>query len=201
MDARRGKRLKQIIDPTLAKAFTHPLRGHILVTLCEKGVASPKEVAEEAGLDVSEVSYHFRELKRRKLINLVRTEKRRGFAEHFYEPTSPVLFFDEEEWMRIPQRLRTTLSADMLGQVVRDLMAALEAGSFEARGRHLSRTLLTVDERGWEELSQVAEEALNQVLAIQKRCVKRNDGSMAKGGIPVAAVITFFETAMGSSTT
>jgi predicted transcriptional regulator len=96
MATAQGKQLKQIIDPTLAKAFTHPLRGHVWVTICEKGIASPKEIAEETGIDVSEISYHFRTLRKYKLIKLVRTEKRRGFAEHFYEPTAPVFYFSFE---------------------------------------------------------------------------------------------------------
>lgn len=96
MAAAQGKQLKQIIDPRLAKAFTHPLRGHAWVTICERGIASPREIADETGIDVSEVSYHFRTLKKYELIRLVRTEKRRGFAEHFYEPTAPVFYFSLE---------------------------------------------------------------------------------------------------------
>ncbi|HEY7456592.1 MAG TPA: hypothetical protein VH703_04895, partial [Solirubrobacterales bacterium] len=40
-----GKELKQVIDPDLAKAFTHPLRSHVWVTLFERGEVSPVEVA------------------------------------------------------------------------------------------------------------------------------------------------------------
>lgn len=109
-----GKELKQVIDPRLAKAFTHPLRGHVWATVCEKGIASPTEIAAELDLDVSDVSYHFRELKKRNLIRLVRTVQRRGFDEHFYEPCSPVLYFDDFDWMEIPASMRRTLSADML---------------------------------------------------------------------------------------
>lgn len=192
MDAKQGK-LRKIIDPTIAKAFTHPLRGHVLVTLCEKGIASPKEIAEEIGIDVSEVSYHFRELKRRKLIKLVRTEKRRGFAEHFYEPTEPVLYFDDEDWMRIPQKLRSTFSADVLREAIDDFVAALEAGTLDARNRHLSRTPLTVDERGWEEATQVVDEALERILAIQRECTKRRRGS-GDPEIRMCVLMTSFET-------
>lgn len=193
MDAMHGKQLKRVMDPTLAKAFTHPLRGHVLVTLCERGVASPKEIAEETGIDVSEVSYHFRELKRRKLIKLVRTEKRRGFAEHFYEPASPVLYFDDEAWMRIPERLRTTISADMLRSAIDDMIAALGAGSLDARNRHLSRTPMMVDEQGWEETTKVADRALEEILAIQKAAAERCRDS-AGPGIRMCVVMTCFET-------
>ena len=66
-----GKKLKQVIDPTHAKVFTHPLRGHVWVTLFERGVVSPTEIANELELEPSDVSYHFRELNRKDLIRLV----------------------------------------------------------------------------------------------------------------------------------
>lgn len=191
MDAIKGK-LKKVIDPALAKAFTHPLRGHVLVTLCEKGVASPKEIADEIGLEVSEVSYHFRELKRRKLIRLVRTEKRRGFSEHFYEPVVPALHFDDEEWMSIPRALRSTFSADMLRHIIDDLVAALEGGTLDARNRHLSRTPMTVDEQGWDEATRVVDDALGRILAIQKACAERQRTSPG-GQIRMCVVMTSFE--------
>jgi DNA-binding transcriptional ArsR family regulator len=99
----RGNRLKQIIDPKLAKAFSHPLRSHVWVTICEKGVASPKEIAEETGIEVSEVSYHFRDLRERGLIELVSIERRRGFVEHFYAPQAPPFFFDHS-WMLVDEQ-------------------------------------------------------------------------------------------------
>ncbi len=191
-----GKQLKHVIDPSVAKAFTHPLRGHVWVTLCERGEASPKEIAEELGIEVSEVSYHFRELMRRRLVKLVRTEGRRGFAEHFYVPTAPVFYFDDSDWMRIPAPIRSTFSGDMLRQIISEALEALEAGSFDARNRHLSRTWLLVDEQGWEEVMQVAQGALEQILAIQKQCVKRRTKS-SQPGIPVSVVLASFETAAG----
>ena len=125
MATAQGKQLKQMIDPRLAKAFTHPLRGHVWVTICERGIASPTEIAEETGFDVSEVSYHFRNLKKSKLIKLVRTEKRRGFAEHFYKPTAPVLYFSFDDRSR-------ALSRTILVSVA---MAALEAVNQTAPSR------------------------------------------------------------------
>jgi DNA-binding transcriptional ArsR family regulator len=194
MASLQGKKLKQVIDPVLAKAFTHPLRGHVWVTVCEKGLASPAEIAAELDLDVSEVSYHFRELKRRNLIRLVRTEQRRGFEEHFYEPCPPALYFDDFDWMEIPASMRATLSADMIRKAIEELIAALGAGSFEARSRHLSRTWLLVDERGWKELTRTVQRALDRVLVIQERSSERIKTS-SESGIPVSVVLASFETA------
>lgn len=190
-----GKQLKQVIDPTLAKAFTHPLRGHVWVTICEKGITSPAAIAGELGLDVSEVSYHFRELKRRKLIRLVHTVQRRGFEEHFYESCAPVLNFDDFEWMEIPASIRSTFSADMLRQIIEELICALEAGSFDARNRHLSRTWLMVDEQGWKELMRAMQRVLDRIQAIRERCAERC-GTSSEPGIPVSVVMASFETAV-----
>ena len=193
MASLQGKKLKQVIDPTVAKAFTHPLRGHVWVTVCERGIASPTEIADELDLEVSEVSYHFRELKRRNLIRLVRTVPRRGFDEHFYEPCMPALHFDDFDWMKIPAPIRSTFSAGMLRQIIEELVEALEVGSFDARSRHLSRTWLLVDERGWRELTRALKTALDRFQAIQERSAKRRKTS-SEPGIPVSIVLASFET-------
>jgi Helix-turn-helix domain len=189
-----GKKLKQVIDPTLAKAFTHALRGHIWVTLFERGVASPVEIAHELDLEVNEVSYHFRNLSRKGLIKLVRIVPRRGFDEHFYEPVTPAFRFEGEDWMQLPAGVRSTFSGEMIGQIIEDLIQALEAGSFDARDRHLSRIWLLVDARGWKEVNKVAQWALERILTIQEGCAERRQGS-SEPGIPVAVALAVFETA------
>jgi len=198
MASLHGKKLKQVIDPTLAKAFTHPLRGHVWVTLFERGLVSPTEIAEELDLDVSDVSYHFRGLKKRNLIRLARTEQRRGFDEHFYEPIAPAFHFDDADWMKLPTGIRSTLSGELLRQVIEQLTDALKAGSFDARNRHLSQSWLVVDEQGWKELMRAVQAALDRILAIQERCVERRKTS-SEPGIPVAMVMASFETAASIS--
>lgn len=191
-----GKKLKQVIDPTLAKAFTHPLRGHVWVTLFERGVVSPTEIANELELDVSDVSYHFRGLRNRGLIRLVRTVQRRGFDEHFYEPIAPALDFNDAEWMKLPAGIRAGFSGELVRQVIEQLTGALEAGSFDARNRHLSQSWLLVDERGWEELMRSVQQLLDRFQTIQERCADRRKDS-AEPGIPVAVAMASFETAAG----
>jgi DNA-binding transcriptional ArsR family regulator len=194
----QGKELKQVIDPSFAKTFTHPLRGHVWVTLFERGVVSPGEIAGELGLDVSEVSYHFRELKKRGLIRLVRTVQRRGFDEHFYEPIAPAFYFDDAEWMKLPQGVRASFSGEILRDVIGRLTAALEAGSFDARNRHLSQSWMLVDERGWKELMRTVQRALERITVIQERSAERRKVS-SEAGIPVSVVLAAFETATSIS--
>lgn len=189
-----GKRLKRVIDPTVAKAFSHPLRGHVWVKLFERGELSPREVADELGLEASDVSYHFRKLKRRRLIRLVRTVQRRGFEEHFYEPISPALFFEDAEWMELPTEIRTTFSGEMLRQIIGDLKEALVVGSFDSRDRHLSQSWLLLDDEGWRELMRAMKAALDRFIEIQERSAVRRSLSK-KPGVPVSLVLASFETA------
>ena len=189
-----GKKLRKVIDPTLAKAFTHPLRGHVWVTLFERGEVSPAEIASELNLESHEVSYHFRELKRRNLIRLVRTVQRRGFDEHFYEPVVPALNFDDAEWMKLPAGIRATFSAETMKQIIEALTEALEAGSFDARNRHLSHSWLLVDEQGWGELMRAVKKALDRFLVIGERGAERRKTS-GEPGIPVCLALAAFETA------
>lgn len=191
-----GKKLKQVIDPTVAKAFTHPLRGHVWVTLFEQGVVSPTEVANELEIEVTDVSYHFRELRRKGLVRLVRTEPRRGFEEHFYEPVASVFRIDDAEWMKLPVGLRCSFSGELLRGVVDSFVEALEAGSFDARNRHLSRTWLRLDECGWGELTRLLDRTLDGVQEIQKRSAERCRES-SDPSISVEVDMVAFETAAG----
>jgi hypothetical protein len=188
-----GKKLKQVLDPAFAKVFTHPLRGHVWVTLFERGVVSPVEIANELDLEPWRVSYHFRELHRRNLIRLVRTEPRRGVDEHFYEPVAAAVRFDDKEWMRIPKDIRAGFSADLLRQICRSFVDAVDAGVFDARNRHLSRTWLKLDERGWKEAMRLMRRTLEQLEKIQERSTERLKAS-TEAPIPAEITIAGFET-------
>ncbi len=74
----------------LAKAYVHPLRARALSLIAE-GVASPKQIAEKLGLDVSKVAYHVRVLRELGCIELAETRQRRGAVEHLYRVTDQVL--------------------------------------------------------------------------------------------------------------
>jgi DNA-binding transcriptional ArsR family regulator len=78
------------IDQQLAKALSNELRAKAL-TLISEGIASPKLIAAELDLDLRNVAYHVRVLKRLGCIELVETEKRRGAVEHLYRITEQAL--------------------------------------------------------------------------------------------------------------
>lgn len=65
------------------RVLQHPLRMQILAA-CHQREVTPKELAEERGVHVSKVGYHFRALQKAGYIQVSRSEKARGSQRHFY---------------------------------------------------------------------------------------------------------------------
>jgi DNA-binding transcriptional ArsR family regulator len=190
-------KLKQIIDPILARALTHPARGHILLTIGELGVASPKELGLTLDMELKEVSYHVRSLKARGLVTMVRTEKRRGVEEHFYKLTEPLVFFDDDAWGGLPPQLQTRLSLGLFRLAVADFVEALRAGTFNAEDSHQSRLTMPVDAQGKREAMEVLATALERLIDIREGSAKRLS-LPSDEAIPLAVFMTAFETAAGA---
>src|SRR6478672_13779908 len=84
MSPERDDRVTEIIH----KAMSHPLRRRILRRLRDADQPlAPKDFETETGEKLSNVSYHFRVLHEAALIDLARTEPRRGSVKHFYVPS------------------------------------------------------------------------------------------------------------------
>lgn len=79
------------IPKGIVKAFSHDLRKEIIGALLELEVSSPNKIAEKLDQKLSNVSYHFRVLLDEcEVIELKKTEPRRGAVEHFYALTKPM---------------------------------------------------------------------------------------------------------------
>jgi DNA-binding transcriptional ArsR family regulator len=160
------------VDSRLAKALAHPLRVQLLAQLNE-GVASPNELAKKLGEPLTNVSYHVRMLHDLGCIELVDTEPRRGALEHYYRAVMRP-FFSDRDWKRLPQNARNSISDAVLQLVWDDAAAAIKDGSFEDRDdHHLSRTVLPVDEQGWQELHELLAETLDRAMDIQAESASR----------------------------
>lgn len=68
----------------LVAAYVHPLALEVL-RRAAAGETSPKQLADQLGEKLPNVSYHVGQLRAKGLLVLVRTEPRRGAVEHFYE--------------------------------------------------------------------------------------------------------------------
>lgn len=74
-----------MVSAEVKAAGGHPLRMRILRVLIDARVPmSPNELARVLGEPLGNVAYHVRILAEGRMIELVRTEPRRGAVEHFY---------------------------------------------------------------------------------------------------------------------
>jgi DNA-binding transcriptional ArsR family regulator len=175
----------------MAKALSHPMRVQIL-TILHGRVASPNQMAQELGEGLSQVSYHVKVLKEFDCVELVRTEPRRGAVEHFYRAAVRP-FLTDSDFESLPAAVRQSISVVSAQIVIKDVVEALEAGTFDSReDRHLSRTAMVLDEEGWRDITSLLSDTLDQVLELQAESASRLANSNEEG-IPTKVEILHFE--------
>jgi DNA-binding transcriptional ArsR family regulator len=180
-----------LVDPRIAKALSHPMRGQILAILNER-TASPNEIAEMIGERLPNVSYHVRALLDLGCIELVDTAQRRGAIEHYYRALMRP-FFSDRDWRRLPKSGRQSISDSALQIIWEDVSDAIKAGTFEDRAdRHLSHSPMTLDSQGWRELAKVLEGALAEAQKIESQSLGRLKES-GESGISTRLVAMQFE--------
>jgi hypothetical protein len=181
---------KDAVEQIVAKAFAHPLRVQILIILNER-VASPNLLSQELDQSLNLVAYHVRVLEKYDCIELVDTKQRRGATEHFYRATRRQ-FLSDAEWARMPESLRPGLSGAMLKSVFDDVEEAVSSGTLdEIDNRHLSRTPMVVDQRGWDETATLLRETLDRLLTIQAEASERITKSEEPGMLAKVEMLHF----------
>ena len=189
-----ARQTMDLVDPRLAKALSHPMRTRILAILNER-VASPNEISEMIDERLPNVSYHVRALLELGCVELVSTAQRRGAIEHYYRAIVRP-FFTDRDWKKLPQSGRQAVSDVALQMIWEDVSSAIRGGTFEARAdRHLSRSVLELDEEGWKELSELLGSTLEETEKIEKRSAERLKANEGNDGnpVPVRVVLMHFE--------
>ena len=147
------------------------MRTRILGLLDER-VASPRQLSDELGAPLQNVSYHVRELAKLGLIKLVRTTQRRGAIEHHYKAVAAPHVSDEA-WSQLPPIVRHRMTAAGLSEIFKHVDDAAAGGGFTADDAHLSRTPLVLDAKGREALTKELEATIARVDRIQEQAGKR----------------------------
>jgi hypothetical protein len=171
---RRAARGSEDEQQIMAKVMSHPTRVRILMSMnTPRRRLSPKMFAEEAGLPVHHCSYHFAELEDTNCIALVATRKRRGATEHFYEPRKTAIQWTED-WKQLGPAIKQSVLASVMRGAVEALGTAIQSGTFEARDdSHLSWSTIKVDEPGWAKMTEIFDEALEELMAVDQRALSR----------------------------
>jgi hypothetical protein len=162
------------------KAMNHPLRATLLRILVER-TSSPAEMARELEEDLSNVSYHTKQLVELECAELVSTRPVRGALEHFYRATERHLV-DTEEWNDLDPMMAENLLSDIMQKMLDDFIGAARFRTVGENAEfHLTRTPLVLDHEGLQEALEAHEKARMEVMDIASRSAKRMIESGEKG--------------------
>jgi DNA-binding transcriptional ArsR family regulator len=179
------------VDQRLVRAIGHPLRLRLL-TIFNERVASPSDLAAELGEPIGNVSYHTRILARLGCVELVKTKQVRGAVEHYYRAVVRPVFSDDD-WAELPLSIRKSLAGAVLTEIADDMGASAKAGGFDRDEVHLSRTTVTLDSQGWQDLNEALQGVGERALEIQAESAARLQSDGASDSDAAALVLMLFE--------
>jgi DNA-binding transcriptional ArsR family regulator len=160
------KPITDIDDPRLVKALAHPLRVRIMGVL-EKRAASPKDLAEELGVPLENVSYHVRALKDFGFIKQERQRIVRGTVQRHYRAVARPRI-TAAAWEQLPDIVREALDRATIDQIMHVVAKAANEGKLWRPESHLDRFPLMFDEQGFAEASQAITEVVGRLQEIEK---------------------------------
>jgi hypothetical protein len=174
---------------TVARLLRHPLRAQVFGRYAE-AETSPRAVAAALGEPLNRIGYHTQVLRRAGVIELVRTEPRRGAREHFYRAVLSN-FIEDADWSQLTTGLRRVLSRRVIDGVPQEAADALQHGGMDAPEVHLSRNYLALDDRGRRDLAALLRSTFETARDIGQ--ASRERGS--EDAVPWELVIMSFERA------
>lgn len=181
------------VDQRLMKALGHPLRIGILTVLNDR-MASPNELSKQLEEGLSQVSYHVKVLKDYEMIEMVKTEPRRGAVEHYYRAVSEV-FLPSWQMKLMPKSGQRTAYSNVLIELEQDMCTSLETGTFDKRPDWVvARDPGILDDQGREDAEEVAADFLKRYKEIKVEAANR----LAKGEgepVPTTAALLIFGSA------
>jgi DNA-binding transcriptional ArsR family regulator len=165
------------VSPRLAAALSHPTRVGVMTHLIE-GPASPRQLASAIGEPLNNVTYHVNQLRDLGCIELERTERRAGgrVLERFYR-NSRRAWFDADAWEALGPAERHSVTWGVVRRISADIAEAMAGGTFFGdHDPHVARAPMVVDERGWEEATEVLERSLRELFEVERRVGERTAG-------------------------
>jgi DNA-binding transcriptional ArsR family regulator len=154
------------------KAMNHPVRAAVLAILAER-TSSPAEMARELDEDLSNVSYHTKQLVELECAELVSTRPVRGALEHFYRATERSLI-DKGQWNELDPMMAESIVHEVMQKVLDNFVTAARAKMIAADDEfHLTRTPLVFDQQGLEEALEAHERTRQELLEIASHSAER----------------------------
>ena len=176
----------------LIKAMGHNLRVRILAYMNDRAW-SPRELADELDEGLSQISYHVKVLHDFALIELVRTEPRRGAVAHYYRATHRA-FMPSSVTKKFPKSGRRLMIVETIEDSNMDVAASLASGKFDERDDyHVSYTPGNLDAKAREVAEKLADKLVEDFLQLGAESAERVANGESEGPlIPTSVSILVF---------
>lgn len=173
----------------VAHSVNHPVRLDVLSILFER-IASPNEMANQLRVALGTVSFHVTELVRDGVIELVKTEQRRGAIEHYYRAcVKPEI--TAKEWKAMPKATRREIARLALHAIFADSLSSLRQGKLAADDdMYVAWIPMAVDDAGRDKVTDLQAEMLERLEEIkaEHEVPQTEDGDAA----PVRVAVTMW---------
>lgn len=175
--------------PMLARVCANPLDLQIVDELNRRELSPKRLHALMDDLTLPGSDRRLQKLARQGWATEVRREtggRRRGAIEHFYKAVGPALI-ENESWAEIPDAIKVTITSRTFEQLREKVKEAVDVGTFDGRtDRHLTWSLLRLDQIGWEMVIRVVDSFFEALFDEEKSAKQRIRESGEK---PILATI------------
>jgi len=180
------------LSERLVKAMSNKLRVRLLAYLNDRPW-SPRELADELDEGLSQVSYHIKVLRDFALIELIKTEPRRGAVAHYYSAVHRA-FMPSSITKKFPKSGRRMMIVETIEDANADVAASLESGQFDARDDyHVSYTPGYLDAKARAVAEKRADEHVEDFLQLVAESAARVANGESDGElIPTSVSILVF---------
>jgi DNA-binding transcriptional ArsR family regulator len=145
----------------LAIALGHPLRARILASLARGPSSATKLARQYGGVTNGDIFYHLGVLNKLDVIELERSRKVRGATESLFRLQPRANW--AKLWQAIPFPALDGWRSMVLRQFVELAVSALDAGSLDEQDTQFAAAPVTLDRRGFSEVSLAIQTALEIV--------------------------------------
>lgn len=175
------------MDPHLKKVFAQAVRAEILERI-GKRPCNARELAEATGEPLSKMTYHVTVLNEAGCIRPVDPEAGDDPGERVYEVASL-----DSEPARLPlsDAIRDQAISSVLGRIVEQGRAALQAGTLGTDATRLSCISVLLDEEGRRDAQVILDEAADRIAAVRTATAKRLSEGHVKGIRTTIALAAF----------
>ena len=158
------------VDPRILQALGDPVRQRI-VTVVSESPASAGTLAQQLAMPVEQVREHLDVLLRCDAVEAVDGADLPADERRYRAMLRP--FLDDAHWRALPPERRQALFELTLTDIATRVAEARAVAGFGHVQTHVSLTRLTLDEQGWQEISDLLAGVLEEAMEIEADCADR----------------------------